>query len=108
MARVSAEQWRERVEAWVASGKTAEAFAASRGIDARQLAWWKWRLARDGRAPRTPGPAFVAAQVAGEPASKVRAGVDVTFASGVVVHVPAGFSPRAVAELIEAVGAVAC
>ena len=37
MARLTAKQWNERVEAWKASGKTAEEFALPRGIDARQL-----------------------------------------------------------------------
>lgn len=105
MARVSADQWRERVKAWDASGKTREAFASGRGLDPRQLQWWKWKLAREERSAR---PAFVPAHVVGEAASKARAGIDVTFASGVVVRVPAGFNPRALAELIEVVGAISC
>ena len=105
MARASAEQWHERVKAWGASGKTAAEFASSRGVDSRQLQWWKWKLSRKARASR---PAFVPVHVMSEVTAKARAGIDVTFASGVVVRVPAGFSPRALAELIEVVGALSC
>ena len=108
MARVSATEWRKRVAAWAASGKTSEAFGASRGFDARRLQWWKWKLARDARAADPARPAFVTAHVVDDALSKGRAGFDVTFASGVIVRVPAGFSPRALAELIEIVGALSC
>lgn len=108
MARISSVEWGERVDAWAASGKTAEEFGSSRRIDARQLRWWKWKLARDGRARPRARPTFVPAHVGAESPSTLRAGVDVTFPSGVVVRVPAGFCPRALAELIEAVGALPC
>jgi transposase len=42
------------VAAWQKSGKSADEFAASRGIAPRTLTWWKWRLAS--RAP-SPAPA---------------------------------------------------
>jgi hypothetical protein len=108
MARISSEQWGERVDAWAASGQTAAEFGSSRRIDARQLQWWKWKLARDGRAEPRARPTFVPAHVVAERPSMLRAGIDVTFPSGVVVRVPAGFSRSALAELIEAVGALAC
>ena len=112
MARVSAEQWRARVTAWEASGKTATTFAAARSFDARQLRWWKWKLGRDGRAQRrvvATRPAFVPAHVAVEVVGKTSAAFEVTFASGIAVRVPAGFNnPRALAELIEVVGAIRC
>lgn len=105
MARVSAEQWHERVKAWVASGKTAAEFASARGLDPRQLTWWKWKLSRQARPSRA---AFVPVHVMSEASANPRAGIDVTFANGVLVRVPAGFSSRALAELIEVVGALAC
>lgn len=108
MGRVPAERWRERVKAWEASGRTAKTFASSRGFDPRQLQWWKWKFARDGAAPRAPRPAFVPAHVVAEAAPKSHAAIDVTFMSGVVVRVPPGFSARALAELIQAVGALPC
>lgn len=108
MVRISSEQWGERVDAWTASGMTAAEFGSPRRIDARQLQWWKWKLARDGRAQTRARPTFVPAHVAAERPSMLREGIDVTFPSGVVVRVPAGFSARAVAELIGALGALSC
>lgn len=43
--RRTARAWARLVEAWKKSGKSAEDFAASRGLAARTLTWWKWRLA---------------------------------------------------------------
>lgn len=37
--------WGERVAAWAASGESMRAFAVRNGWTARQLAWWKKRLA---------------------------------------------------------------
>jgi transposase len=43
------------VAAWQKSGKSADDFAASRGISPRTLTWWKWRLGS--RAPSSsPAP----------------------------------------------------
>ncbi len=108
MARVDAEQWRERVNTWQSSGKTAAAFASSRGFDARQLQWWKWKLGKQDGMPRASRRAFVPVHVEGAAPARAPAGVDLTFASGLVVRVPADFSPRAVAELIEVIGALSC
>lgn len=105
MGRVSAAEWRERVEAWSASGETAEEFASEGQFDARQLSWWKWKFGREAP-PRVP--AFVPIRVVNSPISKARGAVEITFASGVRVRVPSGFAPRALAELIEAMGTLAC
>ncbi len=37
--------WTERVAAWAASGESMRAYALRNGWPARQLAWWKKRLA---------------------------------------------------------------
>jgi hypothetical protein len=108
MTRVSATEWRKRVKAWTASGQAADVFGDSKGFDGRQLQWWKWKFSRDERTRSSSRPAFVPAHVEGSPAPRVRAGFEVTFASGVVVRIPAGFSPTALADLLTAVGALSC
>ena len=67
MARVTAAQWNERVGAWKASGTTAGEFALSRGIDVRQLRWWKWHLSRRKPAGGAKAASFVPVRVAEEP-----------------------------------------
>jgi len=39
------------VERWRRSGLTADRFAEEEGVNARTLAFWKWRLKREGAAP---------------------------------------------------------
>lgn len=36
--------WKERIDAWVASGESMRTFAQRNGWPPRQLAWWKTRL----------------------------------------------------------------
>jgi hypothetical protein len=42
--RRSAAQWKALVRAWKRSGEDAAAFARGRGINARTLMWWQWKL----------------------------------------------------------------
>ena len=48
--RRSAVAWAKLVSAWEASGVDAETFAGRRGLSARGLKWWRWKL----RATPTP------------------------------------------------------
>jgi len=45
------------VRAWARSGTSAREFAASRGVSARSLSWWKWRLSKDQAQAARRGPA---------------------------------------------------
>ena len=50
----TANEWRERVRAWKASGLTAAEFCTERGLKAHQLKTWAWKLgmtSRKGAAP---------------------------------------------------------
>jgi hypothetical protein len=42
--RRSAHEWSRLVEAWKRSGLDADRFAGDRGVSARSLRWWHWRL----------------------------------------------------------------
>jgi transposase len=108
MTRVSSEQWRIRVSAWLSSGQTAGQYGRQQGIDARQLRSWKWKLGREDRLRGEARPAFVPAHIESEASPKAFRGVELTFSSGVIVRIPAGFSPSALAALIESVGSLAC
>ena len=45
--RCTAEEWSRRLKAWTRSGVDLDAFAARRGISARSLRWWRWKLGSD-------------------------------------------------------------
>lgn len=50
--RTTAAEWAGRVERWRRTGLTGREFSALEGCCAAQLAWWKWRLKRNGEAER--------------------------------------------------------
>lgn len=75
--------WRKRVEAWRASGLTAEEFSDGRGFAAGTLRWWSSRL---GRAQRRTSIAL--ARVVTRPS--VAACAIVVEVAGARVHVPSG------------------
>jgi hypothetical protein len=91
------------VAAWERSGLTAAAFAATQGIAARTLAWWKWQLAQpDAPAARPPVPRLVEVQVA--PPAAPAAAWEVRFADGHVLHVHDALTPAALRVLLDAFG----
>jgi hypothetical protein len=47
----TAEQWQERVDAWRASGQTADTFASGKGFSGKTLRWWSCELGRRARQP---------------------------------------------------------
>ena len=69
--RRSAKEWQRLVDEWDRSGQTAERFAAKKGLNRKQLEWWRWRLRRE--APSAPAAdravKLVPVQVAPEPKS---------------------------------------
>ncbi len=91
MARRSAADWQEIVDDWQASGVSSREYGDSRGLNARTLTWWKWKLSSTAR------PRFVEVVVS-EPAPDL-----VVDLGEVLVRVPRGFDA---AELRRLVGAL--
>jgi transposase len=56
MPRASRETWAKRVERWNESGLSAAQFANETGVNAKTLAFWKWRLGRDAGTKRGSRP----------------------------------------------------
>ena len=52
--RRSSAKWAQIVDEWRGSGLTVKDFAASRGIPARRLSWWRWHFGLEGSV--TPAP----------------------------------------------------
>jgi transposase-like protein len=114
--RESQEVWSERVERWIASGKTASAYAAELGVQAQTLRNWRWKLSRMGSSgsrrrkahDRSAGQATDRACVE---FLEVRAPIqessaesyEVLLPGGGRIRVPASFEATALRRLIDVV-----
>lgn len=105
--RDGAEVWRERVDRWKQSGKTAREFAKVEGIRPETLAWWKWRLQRqDGAAGAdVETPMLVPVHVRGMEPEPAASAIELVLASGrVVVRVGPEFDERTLRRVVDALG----
>lgn len=113
--RRSAEQWRELVAAWRASGLTAARFAATRKIKASTLSWWAWKLRGEAASTIAEGsgsvavakapPAFV--EVVTATAAPSRSGSDAGIslrAGDFEVRIERGFDADTLRRLLDALG----
>jgi hypothetical protein len=114
--RRKAAEWKRLVDAWRASGESAEAYAVRAGVRAKTLEWWSAELARRGRVkiptPGSPPPAvtFLPVAVRGadsvERANSVFARIEV---GAFTVQVLPNANMALVAELCRALaGDVSC
>lgn len=99
--------WRDTIAAWKASGQSVRAFCKARGVAEATFFARKRELADDGRSPRpaagsTPDPSFAPVRVIPDPT------IEVVLPDGLVVRVPAGADPAAVARLVHALEGGPC
>jgi hypothetical protein len=98
-------RWRDLIARWKRTGVTVSDFCADQGVSVASFYAWKRELAaRDQTVTltTTPMPTFVPLRVA--PSDTI----EVVLKSGVVVRVPVGVDPLAVAQLVAALGAKPC
>lgn len=107
--RRTAKQWALLVKRWRQSGKSAEEFASSRGIKARTLRWWGWRLGREEPSPtpaETSEMSLVEVQLERRETRRARAEGDTAWelvtVRGDVLRVYAGTPSRDVLEIVHA------
>lgn len=118
--RRSREEWSRLVDALRLSGEPVDAFASNVGVNARSLAWWRWRLgSASGPTPRkeptvesmpahppTPGVFIELARPTEAPirseVGEPDAGVRVEFGSSCRVSFAATPSPTYLAALVRA------
>ena len=96
-------QWAEHVRRWRRSGLTRAAYCAEQGVKAATLSYWAWRLDKAQRAVSAPAPAaptFIPVQVA--PAATVPVMVEVSYAGGLRLSLPAGIDVVWAAALVRA------
>jgi hypothetical protein len=98
-------RWRDLIARWGRSDRTVRDFCSDHGVSEPSFYAWRRELVRRDRAGATAPPAaptFVPVRVTPPTA------VEVVLVSGVVVRVPAGADPTAVARLVAALGAGPC
>jgi hypothetical protein len=105
--RRTAAAWATLVEAWKRSGRSGIEFAASAGVSAGQLRWWRWHLAKD--AARTaPKAAMVRVEVRGaRPAVTTGVPIEITR-DGWIVRVGRGVDGETLGQVLDAIAARSC
>jgi transposase len=98
--------WRDAIAAWRESGQSVRAFCAARGVSEATFFARRRELA-DQEPPRrlavpAPAPQFVPVKVVPDPT------VEVVLPGGLIVRVPVGADPGAVARLVAALGGKPC
>jgi hypothetical protein len=98
--------WRDTIAAWKVSGQTIRAFCAANGVsEARFFARRRELASREQPqrpAARAQTPSFAAVRLIPEPTAEV------VLPTGLVVRVPVGADPAAVARLVAALGGGSC
>src|SRR5262245_773961 len=99
--------WRDAIAAWEESGQTVTAFCAARGIGESTFFAKRRELARRNPSPNAPAPpapntSFAAVRLISDPT------VEIVVPGGLVVRVPVGADPAAVARLVLALRGAPC
>jgi hypothetical protein len=95
--------WRDSITAWKASGQSVRAFCAARGLSESTFYARRRELAdrvqpTTSDTPSGPPSTFAAVRVIPDPT------VEVVLPTGLVLRVPVGVDPAAVARLVVALG----
>jgi hypothetical protein len=99
--------WRDTIAAWKESGQSVRAFCTARGVAEATFFARRRELANRGHSPRPsathgPSPSFAAVRVIPDPT------IEIVLPGGVLVRVPSGVDPTAVAHLVAALGGRPC
>lgn len=95
-------EMRQLLRRWRRSGLSLEEFAQQNRLSAKTLAWWRWKLERDGR----QGREIELVEVTPAPASTTSAAAcfEVVLRNGTLVRVPAAFEESVLERLVRALG----
>src|SRR5262245_60100375 len=97
--------WRDLIARWKTSGQSVAAFCAAHRVS--QPSFYSWRRRLASRAPQlttaaSPTATFASMRIVPDPTAEV------ILPTGVVVRVPVGADPQAVARLVAALGGGPC
>jgi hypothetical protein len=94
--------WLDLIDRWRASGQTVAAFCAAHRVSQATFYSWRKRLAAPGPDTTDPVPTFAPVRVVPDPTAEV------VLLTGLVIRVPVGADPTAVARLVAALGGTPC
>jgi hypothetical protein len=99
--------WQDTITAWKASGQSVRAFCAARGLNEATFYARRRELADQvpptlSGTPSGPSPTFAAVRVVPDPT------LEVVLPAGLILRVPVGADPAAVARLVAALGGQPC
>lgn len=103
-SRRTASDWAALVDGWTRSGRGGVEFAARAGVSARQLRWWKWRLAKSAT-PVTPTSAMVRIEVRGAPAAVAATAAIEILRDGWTVRVSGAIDSDSLVQVLDAIAA---
>ena len=90
--------WRQVIARWKRSGLSVRAFCGAEGLNPMTFYWWRRELGRRDQ----PQPSFLPVHVLAETTEPSPVGVEVVLANGRSVRVSAGFDPRTLVRVVEA------
>src|SRR5215831_1886592 len=85
--------WRDLIDRWKASGQTVATFCAAHRVSQATFYSWRKRLAAPNPDTTPPAPMFAPVRAVPDPTAEV------VLPTGLVVRVPVGADPEAVARL---------
>jgi hypothetical protein len=94
--------WRGQIARWRASGQTVAAFCAAHRVSQATFYSWRKRLAAPSPDTTDPVPTFAPVRIVPDPTAEV------FLPTGLVIRVPVGADPTAVARLVTALGRPPC
>src|SRR5262249_52639580 len=94
--------WRDLIHRWRASGKSVAAFCAAQYVSQATFYAWRKRLDAGARHTVPPAPSFASVRIVPDPTA------DVLLPTGLVIRVPLGADPTAVARLVAAFEGATC
>ena len=94
--------WRDLIDRWKASGQSVAAFCAANQVSEATFYAWRKRLAGRARCQTPPTPAFAPVRVVPDLTA------DVLLPTGLVIRVPLGADPAAIARLVAALWGATC
>lgn len=90
--------WRQVLTRWKRSGLSVRAFCEAEGLNPMTVYWWRRELARRDQSQ----PAFLPVRILAESAEPSTIGIEVVLVNGRSVRVEAGFDPRTLVCVVEA------